>query len=59
MKKLLHSKKRGFAIALAMLVVVILLAMGTGLLRLGLGSRIFSIRTAPRISQLSVLLTPG
>ena len=50
MKKLLHSKKRGFAIALAMLVVVILLAMGTGLLRLGLGSRIFSIRTASDIT---------
>lgn len=50
MKKLLQSKKRGFAIALAMLVVVILLAMGTGLLRLGLGSRISSIRTASDIT---------
>lgn len=50
MKKLLQSKKRGFAIALAMLVVVILLAMGTGLLKLGLSSRIFSIRTASDIT---------
>ena len=50
MKKLLQSKKRGSAIPLVMLVAVILLAMGTGLLRLGLGSRIFSIRTTSDIT---------
>ncbi len=50
MNKLLQSKKRGSAIPLAMLVVVILLAMGTGLLRLGLGSRVISIRTASNIT---------
>ena len=50
MKKLLQSKKRGSTIPLAMLVVVILLAMGTGLLSLGLGSRIFSIRTTSDIT---------
>ena len=50
MKKLLQSKKRGSAIPLVMLVAVILLAMGTGLLRLGLGSRIISIRTASNIT---------
>jgi hypothetical protein len=49
MKKLLQSKKRGSAIPLAVVVVLILLAMGTGLLRLGLNSRIFSIRTASDI----------
>jgi len=50
MKKLLQSKKRGSAIPLAMLVVVLLLAIGTGLLRLGLDSRIISIRTASDIT---------
>ena len=50
MKKLLQSKKRGSAIPLAVVVVLILLAMGTGLLRLGLNSRVFSIRTASDIA---------
>jgi hypothetical protein len=49
MKKLLQSKKRGSAIPLAVLVVFILLAMGTGLLRLGLNSRVFSTRSASDI----------
>ncbi len=49
MKKLLQSKKRGSAISLAVITVVILLAMGTGLLRLGLNSRVFSIRTSSDI----------
>jgi len=48
MKKLLQSKKRG-AIALAVVAVLILLAMGTGLLRLGLSCRIFAIRTTSDI----------
>jgi hypothetical protein len=50
MKKLLQSKKRGSAIPLAVVAVLILLAMGAGLLRLGLNSRIFSIRTASGIA---------
>ena len=50
MKKLIQSKKHGSAILLALVVVLILLAMGTGLLRLGLNSRIFSIRTASDIA---------
>ena len=49
MKKLLQSKKRGSAIPLAVLVLFILLAMGTGLLRLGLNSRVFSTRSASDI----------
>ncbi len=53
MKKLLQSKKRGSAIPLAMLVVVILLATGTGLLSLGLHSRIISIRTTSDIAARS------
>ena len=50
MKKLLQSKKRGSAIPLAVVACLILLAMGTGLLSLGLSSRIFSIRTTSDIS---------
>jgi len=50
MKKLLKSKKRGSAIPLAVVVVLILLAMGTGLLRLGLNSRVFSTRSASDIA---------
>ncbi len=50
MKKLVQSKKRGSAIPLAVVAVLILLAMGTGLLSLGLNSRIYSIRTASDIT---------
>jgi len=50
MKKLLEARKRGFAIPLAIVALLILLAMGTGLLSLGLNSRIFSIRTASDIT---------
>ncbi len=50
MKKLLQSKKRGSAIPLAVVAVLILLAMGTGLLSLGLHSRINSIRTTSDIA---------
>jgi hypothetical protein len=53
MKKLLQTKKRGSAIPLAIVVVLILLAMGTGLLSLGLNIRIFSIRTASDITARS------
>ena len=50
MYKLLKSKKRGSAIPLAVVAVIILLAMGVGLLGLGLNSRIFSIRMASDIA---------
>jgi choice-of-anchor A domain-containing protein len=50
MNKLLQLKKRGSALVMAMCVVVILLAMGMGLLRLGLNSRIYSIRDASDIT---------
>ncbi len=50
MKKLLQTKKRGSAIPLAIVVVLILLAMGTGLLSMGLNSRTFSLRTTSDIT---------
>jgi hypothetical protein len=50
MNKLLKSKKRGSAIPLVIVVMVILLAMGTGLLSMGLNSRIFSTRTTSDIT---------
>jgi len=53
MKKLLQSKKRGSAIPLSMVVVMILLAMGTGLLSLGLHGRTISIRTSSDIAARS------
>ncbi len=53
MNKMRHSKKRGSAIPLAVVAVMILLAMGTGLLSLGLHSRIISIRTASDIAARS------
>ncbi len=51
MKKLLQIKKRGSAIPLAIVVVLILLAMGTGLLSMGLHSRTFSLRTTSDITS--------
>lgn len=50
MKKLLKSKRRGFAIPLAVVTIMILLAMGVGLLSLGASSRIYSIRSASDIA---------
>jgi choice-of-anchor A domain-containing protein len=50
MNKLLRSKKRGSAIPLVVVVVVIMLAMGTGLLSMGLNSRVFSTRTTSDIT---------
>jgi len=49
MKKLLKSKKRGSAIPLTMVAVMILLAMGVGMLSLGMSGRIYSTRTASDI----------
>jgi len=50
MKRMLEARKRGFAVPLAIVALLILLAMGTGLLSLGLNSRIFSTRTASDIT---------
>jgi len=50
MKKLLQTKKRGSAIPLAMLVVILLISMGMGLLNLGFHSRMISIRTTSDIA---------
>jgi len=50
MKKLLQLKKRGSAITLVMIVVVLLISTGMGLLNLGLKSRTISIRTTSDIA---------
>ena len=49
MHRLLQTKKRGFAIAMAMLAIVILSAAGLGLLSLGQQSRIRATRNASDI----------
>jgi hypothetical protein len=49
MKKLLKSKRRGSAIPLAVVAIIILLAMGVGLLSLGFNGRVYSLRTASDI----------
>lgn len=49
MKKLLLSKRQGSAILLAVVSIVILLAMGIGLLSLGFNSRILSVRNSSDI----------
>jgi hypothetical protein len=48
--KLLQSKRKGYVMTLVLLAIVILLAAGTGLLGLGLHSRIFAIRDASGIA---------
>jgi len=48
--KLLQSKRKGSAIVMVMLVIVALLAAGTGLLGIGLQSRIFAIRNVSDIT---------
>ena len=48
--KLLQSKRIGSAIAAALLVVIILVVMGTGLLSLGLHGRMLASRTASEIA---------
>jgi len=50
MKELLQSKKRGSALPLVVVAVLILLAMGVGLLSLGFNSRVYSVRTASDIA---------
>jgi len=49
MKKLLQSKRQGSAVPLAVVSIIILLAMGVGLLGLGFNSRILSIRNSSDI----------
>ena len=50
MKMLLHSKRRGTAMPLSTLVVMLLYALGVALLSLGLKTRIYSIRTTSDIT---------
>ena len=45
MQKLPHAKRRGSAIPLAVLAIMMLFAMGVALLSLGLNRRVYSIRT--------------
>jgi len=47
--KKMHLLQRGSALALVLSVITILLAVGTGLLSLGLHSQLFSIRTGNEI----------
>ncbi|MHC4680887.1 MAG: DUF7305 domain-containing protein [Planctomycetota bacterium] len=49
MKKLLQSRRRGDAMSLAVLATMLLLAMGIGLLSLGLRTRIYSMRVTSSI----------
>jgi hypothetical protein len=49
LKKQLQSKRRGDAMSLAVVAVMLLLAVGTGLLGLGLHARVYSVRTTSDI----------
>jgi len=46
---LIQSKRRGTVIPLAVVAIIILLAMGVGLLSLGFNSRIYTIRNTSDI----------
>lgn len=50
LKKFLRSKRRGDAMPLAVLVAMLLLAMGVGILSLGVHSRLYSTRVAFNIA---------
>lgn len=50
MRKLLQQKRRGAAVPLALIAIMILLAMGVGLLGLGANSRIYAARTSSVIA---------
>jgi hypothetical protein len=50
MKKLLQSKRQGSTVPLAVVSIIMLLAMGVGLLSLGFNSRILSIRNSSDIA---------
>jgi len=49
MNKLLKSRRRGSALPLAVVAIIILMAMGVGLLSLGFNSRTYSLRMATDI----------
>jgi len=49
MTKLLNSKRRGSALPLAVVAIIVLMAMGVGLLSLGFNSRTYSLRMATDI----------
>ncbi|MHC4702712.1 MAG: hypothetical protein ACYTFQ_19285, partial [Planctomycetota bacterium] len=53
LRELLQSKRRAAAVPLAMVAVVILLAMGVGILTLGVTGRIYSTRNADQIKARS------
>jgi hypothetical protein len=50
MKKLQQSRRRGSAVPLAVVAILILLAVGVGLLTLGFNSRVYSILTSSDIA---------
>ncbi|MHC4567533.1 MAG: DUF7305 domain-containing protein [Planctomycetota bacterium] len=50
MNKLLRQKRRGAAVPMALIAIMILLAMGAGLLSLGTNSRIYAARTSSVIA---------
>jgi len=50
MNKLLQQKRRGAAVPLALIAVMMLLAMGVGLLSLGTNARIYAARTSSDIA---------
>jgi hypothetical protein len=50
MKKILRSKRRGTVLALAIVAILILFAVGVGLLGLGFQGRVYSFRTASDIA---------
>ncbi len=50
MKKLLQGKRKGAAVPLAMIAIMILLATGAGLLSLGGTARIYAVRTSSAIA---------
>ncbi|HEC03538.1 MAG TPA: hypothetical protein ENI81_08375, partial [Phycisphaerales bacterium] len=50
MKKLLQQKRPGAAVPLALIAIMILLAMGVGLLGLGANARIYAARTSSVIA---------
>lgn len=53
MKALLQSKRRGSVLPLTVVAILILLAMGMGLLSLGFNRRVYSVRTASDIAARS------
>ena len=50
MNKIIQQKKRGAAVPLALIAIMILLAVGVGLLSLGMNNRIYAVRTSSVIA---------